>query len=138
MRKPINITNWWKPYLGYASGNLYTCGGYWGGKLSEVLGLWSAVGYWGGKLSEVLGLWSAVNNHNHLAILSLFQHHDNKTNTNNATTTVFLHQIYMQHSLSTVNSFLFVIYQFSWFLWVPANHEFKCSTKNYHLISVWR
>jgi hypothetical protein len=53
-----------------------------------VLGLWSAVGYWGGKLSEVLGLWSAVNNHNHLAILSLFQHHDNKTNTNNATTSV--------------------------------------------------
>jgi hypothetical protein len=36
---------------------------------------------------------------------------------------------------NTVNSFLFVVYQFSW---VPANHEFKCSTKNDHLISVWR
>jgi hypothetical protein len=36
----------------------------------------------------------------------------------------------------TVNSFLFMVYQFSWVSWVAANHKFKCSTKNDHLISV--
>ena len=28
----------------------------------------------------------------------------------------------------TVDSLLFVGYQFSWFSWVQVNHEFKCST----------
>ena len=37
----------------------------------------------------------------------------------------------MHRLTDTVDSLLFVVYQFSWFSWVPVNHEIKCPTKKF-------